>query len=299
MIVNNGETTTPGGGIAADAILDVSADGSKILFGRYYGDPDVVEKYNLFEYSSASDSVEQRTQDKPVHWARYAPDGTRAAYYTVNDNTLWLIDESGTHVALERAGDYYLKAVWSPDGTRIAYAQGTRSDDKLQSIYTRVAVRTISTGEVRELTDYSILSYPRAWSLDGSSLYYAHTMEEGDLAGEHLYRYVFADASASVVAAPEGQRVRDFVVFANGNLLYTTAQGDLSGDMYISEADGADARKIGIGYVLGLVVAGERVLVGTPTAGDIVVNSAGETVGSFTEEYLDNYGQWRGAFFGQ
>jgi eukaryotic-like serine/threonine-protein kinase len=101
-----------------------------------------------------------------------SPDGSRAvvkdAPYGAQGD-LWTLDlssERRTRLTFRR--DVYSPGVWSPDGTRIAYAAGSVGD----TLYEKASS---GVGEARELLkEPGLRHYPTSWSADGRFLLY-HT----------------------------------------------------------------------------------------------------------------------------
>jgi len=99
-----------------------------------------------------------------------SPDGTRAvvkdAPYNVPGD-LWMLDlASGRRTRFTFKGDVYSPAVWSPDGTRIAYSAGRLGD----TIYEKAAS---GLGDEQVLLrEPGLRHFPTSWSRDGRFLLY-------------------------------------------------------------------------------------------------------------------------------
>jgi serine/threonine protein kinase len=101
-----------------------------------------------------------------------SPDGARAvakdAPYNVPGD-LWMLDlASGGRTRFTFSKDVYSPAVWSPDGTRIAYSAGRLGD----TIYEKAA-SGVGDGRVL-LKEAGLRHFPTSWSRDGRFLLY-HT----------------------------------------------------------------------------------------------------------------------------
>jgi Tol biopolymer transport system component len=101
-----------------------------------------------------------------------SPDGRRAVvkdapYYASGD--LWMLDlASGRRTRFTFDKDVYTPAVWSPDGTRIAYSAGRLGD----TIYEKAAS---GLGDAQVLLkEPGLRHFPTSWSRDGRFLLY-HT----------------------------------------------------------------------------------------------------------------------------
>jgi Tol biopolymer transport system component len=125
-----------------------------------------------------------------------SPDATRAivkdAPYNVSGD-LWMVDlASGQRTRFTFKKDVYSPAVWSPDGTRIAYSAGRLGD----TIYVKAA-----SGQGDEqvlLKEAGLRHYPTSWSRDGRFLLY-HT-ENAPNTGYDLWALSLSDRKPHLMA---------------------------------------------------------------------------------------------------
>jgi Tol biopolymer transport system component len=118
-----------------------------------------------------------------------SPDGRRAVvkdapYYASGD--LWMLDlASGRRTRFTFDKDVYTPAVWSPDGTRIAYSAGRLGD----TIYEKAAS---GLGDAQVLLkEPGLRHFPTSWSRDGRFLLY-HT-ENAPKTGYDLWALSLGD----------------------------------------------------------------------------------------------------------
>ncbi len=101
-----------------------------------------------------------------INWPRLSPDGARIVAQQVHAMTgspdLWVHDlERGTRVRVTQAGASGQLAVWSPDGTRLAYVAGT-----FQKPVVTIAAAD-GTGVISTLPCPKFRCEPSDWSGDG------------------------------------------------------------------------------------------------------------------------------------
>jgi Tol biopolymer transport system component len=124
-------------------------------------------------------------ESSPDRGLRLSPDGTRAggrdAAMGVRGD-IWLLDFSrGVRTRLTFRRRYGSFPVWSPDGSRIAFAAGDTSP--LDTIYEKAAD---GTGEEKELLKTTLGIWPTSWSRDGRFLLY-HTFNAVTTTGSDLW----------------------------------------------------------------------------------------------------------------
>ena len=99
---------------------------------------------------------------------RISPDGTRAvsgrAAKDESSSDLWLIDQNGTATQFTQGPGHKGSPVWSPDGSRIAYAT------EIDGNYDIVVSPSTAGTRVEPLLRTSEAKYPSDWSHDGKFL---------------------------------------------------------------------------------------------------------------------------------
>jgi len=90
-----------------------------------------------------------------------SPDGTQIVFRALND--LWILPIGGTAKALTKDKFWKCDPAWSPDGLSLAYSTDRGGD-------LQVWVRTLATGEDRQITRHSGAALAPAWSRNGKTL---------------------------------------------------------------------------------------------------------------------------------
>ncbi len=90
-----------------------------------------------------------------------SPDGTRIVFRALND--LYLMPLGGTAKPLTRDRFWKCDPAWSPDGLSLAYSTDRGGD-------LQVWIRTLATGEDRQITHHSGAALAPAWSRNGKTL---------------------------------------------------------------------------------------------------------------------------------
>jgi len=184
----------------------------------------------------------------PYYWS-WAPDGRamivhaggtstsapeRIAFLNVNDSTV-------TEQGLETTPGSFQAPAWSPDGSRIAYARTSDSENEI--------VVTDSAGENPKKVGTFTSKTALAWSSDGTRLAYLdgiQALDAGTIGSLHVIdmetsEEIVEDADIiSFFWSPDGEEIAYFV------LLQTQAEGSSSGDSGSTQATPQ--------YVLGLHV---------------------------------------------
>ena len=113
---------------------------------------------------------------------RFAPDGKRVAYVRLPDDQsafppaeLWLADADGTNARrlADADGGHGLPPVWSPDGSKIAFAGRAQPDDPNSlelAFYDLSTSQTTATGLA--------LQTPPVWAADGARVYFTRSIDD-------------------------------------------------------------------------------------------------------------------------
>ena len=95
---------------------------------------------------------------------RLSPDGTRITVWTQGDRNVWVYEPARNLLSRLTKEGRNARAIWTPDGKRIAYGAATRGDE---NVFWRPAD---GSGAADRLTTCECLSAPAAWSPDGETL---------------------------------------------------------------------------------------------------------------------------------
>ena len=168
-----GETTDLGtvdGGVGRDPAW--SPDGTRIAFAS--GDGSV---YSV-DVGSGERSLLTRFPDTDldpafsVHSIRWSPDGTHISVMnTMGGERLYLMDADGSNVRLLTEGYELLLAAWSPDGTRLAFAEGFQAEGEV-----RILVAPMDGSDPAEIGSVPFVGCTYhykcgvTWSPDGSTI---------------------------------------------------------------------------------------------------------------------------------
>jgi serine/threonine protein kinase len=161
-------------------VLDVSTDGTKILYGSSKEDSDIwgINVAKLEEFPFASDTSSEL-------WADVSPDGKTVAYQVVKNLTQGELSDSAIltktigskEQPFQVAANGYLP-VWSPDGKQLAFLRLENGKDGIWTINaTGGQEKRLTTGVVI-LPDYTILPYNRlqtsswSWSPNNEKIAY-------------------------------------------------------------------------------------------------------------------------------
>jgi Tol biopolymer transport system component len=190
--------------------------------------------YSLYVMNVDSPGLARVTR-QGGYWLALSPTGDRIVYS--RDDRLYIANTDGSGQPELVWDDTALTPAWSPDGSRIAFAD-----------YTSVNVLDLETGQVTQLTDESIRCWKPAWSPDGSRIAltrrprYGRNRPPDDVGGiavinadgSGFTQLTFYDSDSSPEWSPDGNRiafVRDrdiYVMNADGTNVAALTHGALS-----------------------------------------------------------------------
>jgi len=216
---------------------DLSPDGTRVVFAQTRvapgekEDDDDVEHADLHLLDVESGAVRRLTFDDSTNSApAISPDGAKVAFLSTRTEKaqLWLLPLDGgearklTNLAEGVGGG----AVWSPDGTTIAFTAGPQEeprkperpyridrtvwrfdeigviDDAVQDVY--VLDATDPTAEPRRLTDDRFINSQPKWSADGQSLVYVASHDPDSHQLMSRLRRVDLDGEVTDLTEPDG-----------------------------------------------------------------------------------------------
>ncbi|MFZ4859120.1 MAG: S41 family peptidase [Desulfuromonadaceae bacterium] len=112
-------------------------------------------------------------ESTPPLWLRYpaiSPDGSSIAF--TYGGQIWRVSAKGGEAVPLTSGEFYsTRPVWSPDGTRIAFA--SKRHDNLD-----LFIMPASGGAIKRLTHHSANDLPYAFSPDGARIYFSSSRVE-------------------------------------------------------------------------------------------------------------------------
>ncbi len=143
-------------------------------------------RLRLFALLCAAVAVAAAAEEKsgnPPLWLRspaVSPDGTAIAF--TYGGQIWRVPAAGGEAVPLTSGEFYsTRPVWSPDGTKVAFA--SKQHGNLD-----VFIMPATGGEITRLTDHSADDKPYAFSPDGQRVYFASSRlgnPQTVLAGDH------------------------------------------------------------------------------------------------------------------
>jgi len=101
---------------------------------------------------------------------KISPDGSTIAF-TYKGDIYTVPAEGGNATRLTTSGSYESVPVWSPDGSKIAFASDHHGS-------TDVFVMPVTGGTVKRLTSYSGVEIPEAFSADGKYVYFSAAIQD-------------------------------------------------------------------------------------------------------------------------
>ncbi len=162
-------------------VLDISADGTKILYGSAKEESDLwsVNLKDKKEFTVASDIDSEL-------WANVSPDGKTIAYQSIKNlsqgnklfnGTILTRPTNGSGQPTKLASEGFLP-IWSPDGQKVAYMKVVGAKNHIETIQSTGNGQKILASEGVESISYTILPYNRlrtsyfSWSPDSSKIAY-------------------------------------------------------------------------------------------------------------------------------
>ncbi|MGB0127121.1 MAG: hypothetical protein WBP72_05720, partial [Rhodocyclaceae bacterium] len=160
--------------------------------------------------------------DGPPLWLRYpavSPDGATIAF--TYGGQLWTVPATGGEAVALTTGEHFTTSpVWSPDGSRIAFASKRHGN-------LDVFIVPAKGGEITQLTHHSADDRPSAFSPDGKLIYFSSPR----LGSEHTVHAGTYEGSDQLYAVPAGGG-RSRLVLATPALV---VQPDASGQQLLYE----------------------------------------------------------------
>jgi serine/threonine protein kinase len=161
-------------------VLDVSADGTKILYGSAKEESDLwgINLKEAKEFTVASDIDSEL-------WANVSPDGKTIAYQSIKNlsqgnklfnGTIFTKPTNGNGQPAQLVSEGFLP-IWSPDGQKIAYMKVVGEKNQIETVQIPGNGKKLLASEVTPIT-YSLLPYNRtqannfSWSPDSSKIAY-------------------------------------------------------------------------------------------------------------------------------
>jgi serine/threonine-protein kinase len=150
------------------AQADVSASGTLVFIGT---NPERSLTSSLVHVTRDGRRAVLATVSGLAWFPRYSPDGTRIAFGLSDiadqngPSDLWVVDVArGARTRVTFAENTRFYPIWSRDGTRLTFANGTGLTNRLQSALAD------GSGGLEPLTDVETRRFPTSWSPDGRTL---------------------------------------------------------------------------------------------------------------------------------
>ena len=239
---------------------------------------------------TALNSVENAYDFQP------SPDGTRMLFYQGGALSIANADGSGVIAIDVQASPEWRPARWSPDSTHIVYQERRRGGTQVGNLY----VHEVATGQRTQVTDLDLTTAGYYWlapsfSPDGQSVVFHLARDASDNPGFDVWSVPVTgrgDAELLVEDAAWPMYLPD------GDLVYVTSPGDMTGDaLLIAAADGSTRTLTeAVEGIVGVTVSpnGGRVLyvddqiyVVDVESGEATTLEAPNDAGSF--EWLDDH----------
>jgi TolB protein len=189
-----------------------------------------------------ADSAENNTQPA------WSPDGeqiifrTNRADPTANVADVWIMDADGSdeRPLLVQAGDQRYPS-FSPDGKRLAYMS------KGETGTAQIWLADADGGDARMLYDSALEDSAPAWSPDGTKLAFESHGPVGGTDGDIYVLDLRSGTASQLTADPPAAPVHEEgpAWSPDGTMIaFTSERSDLSGDIWIMQADGSDPRRL-------------------------------------------------------
>lgn len=182
------------------------------------------------------------SREQVNHNPAWSPDGEQVLRTFINvlafKSQIYVADADGSNDQnLMEDDGTGIMGVWSPDGTRIAYASDR---NEKQDIY----IMDVATQEETRLTGDEAWDFQPVWSLDGTQILYISDREDSLLAGE-LTKFIIDVATGEVRPFGEDDVFTGSPAYsADGSQVAYMSNESGHWHIYIMDADGSNVRQI-------------------------------------------------------
>ncbi|MEX0680882.1 MAG: amidohydrolase family protein [Balneolales bacterium] len=195
------------------------------------------------------DGQPERVTDSENH-LEYAPsvssDGSRVVYATWNDQEgghIYMVSpgRGGDVERLTTQTDQYANPVFSPDGNKVAFLQGSgivnRGRDMSSEFFLNIKIKDLDSGEITHVTETENRGANRRmprlqWSHDGSRLYYFETIDGRTTLssimtdGSDYMPHVVSETAEELLLSPDTR----FIAFKDQHNVYVAPMPRAGGD---------------------------------------------------------------------
>ena len=192
---------------------------------------------------SIDDEPRQFVPSRNAEDAAWSPDCSQLVY--TQDGAIWLVNNDGTNRRrlVPSNGGYQAYAVWSPLGDRIAYARGYQDGDHWDS---HIWTVNVDGSHNNQRTEGDVVDRWPTWSPDGKKIAFERMSGSGRDADGHRLdsdRHIVVMTSygnnPTVLNPGDAWEYSPAWSPDGTQLAYVT-----NGDVWLSDADGSDARRV-------------------------------------------------------